>query len=242
VNSVLSDASDYRLHASTIQELGLAPENYNDSLFIHPPVFVYLSAALHGCLGVPLPLIPLLLQGATLLLMVVICRAISPRTASGGCGSSAGLQAWVLLSCCPIAAFCSQKFWIDNCLMLGVTAAAAAHVWLLPLPPLDGQVESRADTEGSGGMLRCLLSGLVFGAVGLNTKITAAALLPFAALWIALRLFYLELGSTAKKDRSTVSLVLTVAGRSVVHTVVYVTGMCASYAPWAYLYYVSLSD
>jgi hypothetical protein len=237
---VLRDWSDYRLHKATIHELGLARENYGDALFIHPPVFVYLSAALHHYVGVPLALVPLLLQGATLMLLPVICHSVltacgssvEDPTAGPHRSASVGLRAWVLLSCCPVAAFCSQKFWIDNCLMTSVTLCVAGHVCLLPVSAAHNSSKGSA----MNSWLRCLISGVVFGAVGLNTKITAVALLPFSAAWIAVRhiLQHANSASAAK-----VSLFSRVVGSTAVDAGVYLLGAAVAYSPWAYLYWVS---
>jgi hypothetical protein len=203
-------------------------------------VFVYLSAGLHHYVGVPLALVPLLLQGATLMLLPVICHRVLTACRSGADNSTAGphrscsvgLRAWVLLSCCPIAAFCSQKFWIDNCSMLSVTLCVATHVCLLPMNAVHGCGEGSAVTD----RVRYLISGIVFGAVGLNTKITAVALLPFSAAWIAGRhiLRHANSAPTAK-----VSLLSRGVGSTAVDTGVYLLGAAVAYSPWAYLYWVS---
>lgn len=244
MNNVILDPLDYRLHPATIQELSLAPENYSDALFIHPPVFVYLSAALHYWCGVPLALVPLLLQVGTMLLLPVIARAVLPfRTAEEA--SATALHAWVLLSCCPVAAFCSQKFWIDNALMLAVSVAVAAHVVLLPfnspasslaptpMTTITSTETAKGGRTGRNDALCCLISGLVLGAVGLNTKITALGLLPFSICWIAARRW------VTAESSGGVQRARTVLCNAAVDSVVYVSGAALGYAPWAYLYWVS---
>ena len=257
---MLNNPRDYRLHSSTIQELGLAPENYSDDLFIHPPLFVYLSAFLHGYVGVDLPIIPILLQLGTLALIPWICSNILPQNYVGE-GINIALTALILFSSCPIAAFCSQKFWIDNCLMFSVTFCVAAHVALFPIT-LKNTTNPRKSHSTLSYVVRALGSGVTFGLVGLHCKITAAALLPFAGVWIAThhvitRSFTYTYSFTrlmvnmtdhrgkAEGGESSVLLpnkfpVSRVIADSVRDTLVYVLGACVVYAPWAYLYWVRI--
>lgn len=243
---MIADWSDYRLHESTIAELGLARENYSDALFIHPPLFVYLSAALYHYAGMSLALMPLLLQVATVLLLPVISMCVLPHRSTLDSVATA-LRALLLLSCCPVAALCSQKFWIDNCLMLTVTLSVVAHVWLLPMP---GANSSKTTRRPQLCTIRSFASGFIFGAVGLNTKITAAALLPFAAAWIGARHISLELlnqiSATTDQDKDQDGAPKTARFRlsrvimgAAVDSTTYLVGAAAAYAPWAYLYWVS---
>eukprot|EP01032_Pedospumella_encystans_P011897 gene11897-13800_t len=150
MRNVLNNFLDYRLHPHTIQELHLAEENYSDSIFIHPPLFVYLSAGLHHFCALPIPFIPIVLQTVAVCLLPVISRCVicmvNNLYAVIGCKDGqqnrseyfsesdifgVGVMAMLILSCCPIAAFSSQKFWIDNCLFLSVTVCVTVHVVLL---------------------------------------------------------------------------------------------------------------
>ena len=232
---MLRDSSDYRLHSGTIEELGLAPENYSDSVFIHPPLFVLISAMLHRYTGMPLALVPLLLQALALSLLPGLCAAILPRQPTGS-SHSAGIMAMGFVSCCPIVAFCSQKFWIDNCLMAAVTLCAAVHVSLLPC---NTDQNPRPRSTFSGFLLRCVLSGLGFGIIGLNCKITAAALLPFAMLWIALERFTAAVAVAKDHTQSPLAAGLQSLPASIVGGLCYGVGAVAAYMPWAYLYWVS---
>jgi len=257
---VLADPWDYRLHPRTIQELQLAEENYSDSVFIHPPLFVYTSAVLYKCCGVVLPLVPIVLQVVTLCLLPVICAYVlgSIKYAhavdevvhysayfSDGEVYNIGVLSMLLLSCCPIAAFSSQKFWIDNCLMMSVTVCVAAHVVLL-----HRSANSRLGSMGVGitasALFKHALSGVVFGLVGLNCKITAAALVLFCAGYILLQQYthYTECYHyLTNKGEWSHSKHTTLLRGTVVAVVAYcaVFGLCAAlaYAPWMYIYYVS---
>lgn len=243
--NVLRDPTDYKLHPHTIRELRLAEENYSDELFIHPPLFVYLSAFLHGFLHIPLHIIPILFQVLTICLLPVLARKMifsSPSVKHGGGAKEAfsddvGLHAMILFGCCPIIAFCSQKFWIDNALMMAVTVCATAHVCLI-------NSENYALSDGKSGgnrvysLMRHLLSGLLFGTVGLNCKITALALLPFSIGWILLQQYpaYIVHNVEDVTDNRTLWKALL---WTAVCCGVYLTGAAVAYAPWAYLYWVS---
>lgn len=255
--NVLRDARDYKLHAHTIQELHLAEENYADELFIHPPLFVYLSALLHGYTYVPLPVIPILLQVLVMCLLPVITFSVlrcvdqislmssSSSNRSSAVAVRAGTCAMVLFSCCPVIAFCSQKFWIDNALMMAVTVCVAAHVWLICYDTTTAHSSAAAATYSCIHSLGWhLLSGFVFGSVGLSCKITALALLPFGVGWILLQQYveYVHLLTVSTKQQEEHrTRVLGAVCWAVVCVGVYIIGAVLTYAPWAYLYWVSNS-
>ena len=284
MRNVLNNFLDYRLYPHTIQELHLAEENYNDSIFIHPPLFVYLSAALHHFCALSIPLIPIVLQTVALCLLPVISRyvlcMVNNLYAVIGCKDgqkrndyfskgdifSVGVTAMLILSCCPIAAFSSQKFWIDNCLYLSVTVCVAAHVVLLHC---NTAVLSDAHATGTlywcnvENMWRHAVSGIIFGLVGLNCKITAAALLLFLVVWSFLQHYLLyqthyalflaednttdanrsdntELYSHTALTRKHAALLRHAVGGAILNCAVF--GLCAllAYAPWMYIYWVSV--
>eukprot|EP01042_Synura_sphagnicola_P009747 gene9747-12507_t len=87
-----------------------------------------------------------------------------------------GLLGSVLFLVCPIGALCSQKIWIDNALLFHVTAAAVVHMYLIRNLHL---------FSTNGIIYRHLLSGFLYGAIAMNTKITALFLLPFLVTWSA---------------------------------------------------------
>lgn len=245
----MQDPSDYKLHAHTIKELRLAEENYSDELFIHPPLFVYLSAFLHGYMHIPLPIIPIIMQVLTMCLLPVIVGKLMPSTPSvenraikAGTTSEVGMTAMVLFGCCPIIAFCSQKFWIDNALMMAVTLCVAAHVVLVSQNP-KAPSSKRSAMHSAYMLSRQLLSGIVFGAVGLNCKITAVALLPFSIVWILLQHYlafcqYSSRSAAYETENGTKRGTWSVLAWAVASCGAYVTGAALAYAPWAYLYWV----
>ena len=284
MRNVLNNFPDYRLHPHTIQELHLAEENYSDSVFIHPPLFVHLSAALHRFCAIPVPLIPIVLQTLALCLLPVISRYVlcmvnnlyavfggkdgqnRSEYFSEGDIFSVGATAMLILSCCPIAAFSSQKFWIDNCLFLSVTVCVAVHVSLLHCNTTvlsNTHVKGPLNWRNDDNIWRHALSGMIFGLVGLNCKITAAALLLFLVGWSLLQQYllyqtyyalFLAKGNTIDADRSDIiephsttafsrkhtALLRQAVGGAVVNCAVF--GFCAllAYAPWMYIYWVSL--
>jgi len=182
---------------------------------------------------------------------------------------SVGVTAMLILSCCPIAAFSSQKFWIDNCLLLSVTLCVAVHVVLLHL---DHTQLCTTHSKGKptinwydvNSVCRHALSGVIFGLVGLNCKITAAALLLFLVGWSFLQQYLLyqayytvmlaktnttgrnkstnlELHSNTVFSRKHTSLLRHAVGDAIVNCIVF--GLCAllAYAPWMYIYWVRSS-
>ena len=262
---MLNDPWDYRLHPHTVQELQLAEENYSDSVFIHPPLFVYMSATLCKYCNVILPLVPLLLQVVALCLLPVICNYVlsSVKYAhvvdnnmvhysayfSDGEVYHIGVLSMILLSCCPIAAFSSQKFWIDNCLVMSVTVCVAAHVVLLHRSTCGGVGDGSADSSCVGitisTLFRHVLSGLIFGIIGLNCKITSAALVVFCIGYIILQQYthytecchYLNHKEEMSHTKHT-SLLRGTVVEALVCCAVF--GLCAAlaYAPWMYIYWV----
>ena len=137
VQVVWQDWRQYRLPPEIIRQFRLAAENYGDRLFIHPPLFVYLSAALRYGLNIPLPIISIVYQAITMILTVLILREMFSsldQKSSSRRGKrdvhAAAVWSLVCFSFCPIAGFISHKFWIDNCLMMTVAAAVLAHTKL----------------------------------------------------------------------------------------------------------------
>ena len=142
VDSVSAKIWAYSLHDHPIVDsLRLARENYGDRLFIHPPFFVYSSALLRRIFKLPLPGYALLCQLLTLCLLPVLVYSVSGQMATEKPLSrfqqmTSGTALWAIasFSCCPIAAFCSQKIWIDNSLMFAVTLTVVAHTILVNIP------------------------------------------------------------------------------------------------------------
>jgi hypothetical protein len=164
-------SSAYQLRTLPIlRRLQLPLEQYAHALFIHPPLFVLLSVLLLRWLpGLPLPLHSSLLQlSAWLLCTPWLCTEALRDTSLRAHSLSISLLTMALLLVCPVAAFCAQKLWLDNALLLTATLCAALHMRCV-----------RADRAWL-----CACSGLCYGGLALNTKLTALGLLPFLLAWI----------------------------------------------------------
>ena len=259
MDSVTKQWSDYSLRGKPIiDSLRLAKENYNDALFIHPPFFVYVSAILYSYFSIPLPIIPLLFHFATTAMIPIVLSCIL----QSGCGESPtitttthalitsnfnfnfnlrkcfspmAIHAMVVFLCCPIAAFCSQKFWIDNALLMTTTLAATVHMLLCNVGPSvvpDFRKQVRV-TVVSNSVVKQMLSGFVFGFIALNTKITALALLPFLLSWT---IFY-RIESAISSRRT---FLWSLSADIIIHIGAFVATTAIAYAPWVYLYWVSI--
>lgn len=184
IRAVHHNHTDYSLqHKPILHILNLPRDNYDHPLFIHPPVFTYLASFLHYQGHVPLPLVPVFLQVGTLLCLPVIIssmfgaiyasRAVKEQERQATLLRVSLRAGWLFLLC-PLAWFCSQKLWIDNALVFSCTMAWMVHVYLLNVcVPL-----SLPQALG-----RHVVSGLIFGGLSMNTKITALAMLPALCLW-----------------------------------------------------------
>jgi hypothetical protein len=268
VRAVLQNPLDYSLQGKAIiVELGLSEENYSDALFIHPPLFVYTSALLHWYCSMPLPAVSLLMQGVVLLLLPVIserviaCMNTLARVSFAASNKEnlqtqydpfstpmlhsewSGATAKLMLVCCPIVAFCAQKFWIDNALMMAVTICVAVHVTLIqPIKKQEGVTrQSLGDSVINVDGVKTIFSGLVFGAVGLNSKITALALLPFSLAWTVLIRIVSDLIESTELGRlSDREKILRVVYRSAVDCALFVCGALIGYGPWCAAYWVRM--
>lgn len=116
VNSVSRDISAYYLPREVIEQYRLAPENYGDQLFIHPPLYVYLCVALKRLLGLSLPGVSLTCHAVTCLLMSALpsalCRLVPLHGRSGHSSqweARVALWAVTIYAFCPIVSFVSQK-------------------------------------------------------------------------------------------------------------------------------------
>jgi 4-amino-4-deoxy-L-arabinose transferase-like glycosyltransferase len=95
----------------------LDAENYDKPIFFHPPLFVYLCAAL-TLLGIPLPLVPVLLELAAIACTYLLARRLY--------GEREAIWTAFLLATCPATWFVSQHIWIDALLVLSVSLALLA--------------------------------------------------------------------------------------------------------------------
>lgn len=208
VASVRNNFFDYSLIGKPILD-HISKENYSDSLFLHPPLFVYSSLFLSYY--VPLPLVPIIFQAITLLEIVAMAALLSPKENM----LHAIVWATVIFSTCPVAWFCSQKFWIDNALVASVSSAALVHIVLT----------SSAKTSKTSRYN--FLSGLFFGMIAMNTKISALALFPFMMCWSFHQSY----------DRSEPLFLLCKKLASILLALV--LGLIFGASPWMIIYYVS---
>lgn len=225
VNSISNNFFDYSLQNSNIIQLyQLSSENYNDKIFIHPPLFVYTLYIFQNWFHLSLPisiviihlLTSILLFPLTILLLVpiqlksgniIILNSSNLNISNISNTSIIALWAVVIYSFCPITSFCSQKIWIDNMASFVITLSATIHTI----------------ATFSNISLYHFLSGLAFGLLALNTKITCLALLPFLLLWTVYR-----------------SLHFVSSMKEIFFKLIYfIIGLIVGYLPWMILYYVS---
>lgn len=237
MEGVLRNPLHYSLRDTGIVDLyQLSADNYGDSLFIHPPVFVYCMAALNHVFGLPLPAVSVVYHLLTLLLLVPLSGALlaSVGAVTGGKGGGnrvVGLWAAVVYSMCPIAAFCSQKVWIDNSATFAVTVCATVHVHLI-----SRQQRILFTCFHVNSLTAHFLSGLLFGILAMNTKITCLALLPFLLFWSwYCVLFPIEAGVSDSSHCVWTSAVRRALSRSAW----LVCGIVVGHVPWMCIYYVS---
>jgi len=241
---------DYSFQGKPVLErFGLAKSNYDDALFIHPPVFVYLSAALAKLLNFSLPLVSIIYHLITLIALPRITKRMELN-------SSAGIWAMIIFSFSPIAWFCSQKFWIDNCLLMTTTVSVLAHIYLCTSKERFIRKQKIPSGRNSGSssnlysqvynifpermmIFHHFISGFIFGAFAMNTKITAAALLPFHLLWSA---FHRLLHHTKVSDRQLRLQLSSIMIVDVfIHWIFFACGCIFGHGPWIALYYVSFA-
>jgi hypothetical protein len=208
VSYIQQNITDYTLYnKSILNDLGLSKENYNHRLFLHPPFFVYSSAALHHFFTIPLVAIPLLYHTITLLCLPWIVYQIIGGQYNWGLKigenwidlhvfswSRIAILSMLFYSLCPILWFTSQRFWIDNALVMTSTLVWTWHLYLIvpftsPVGIIhNSKTSSIATAAKSTSMLllylRTILSGYLYGLFALNTKITALALIPGMICWI----------------------------------------------------------
>ena len=226
VESVESNWWDYSLLGKgTIERLRLSMDNYGDNIFIHPPIFVYTLVILKKLFGFSLPTTTLGMHGVSLFLTGQLASLHSTR----GQAAEAGLAAMVLYSCCPIAAFCSQKVWIDNALAFYCLVVVSLH--------------SSLWTAGGRGqnkyvlIIKCLMSGFLFGLLVLNCKSTGLALLPYLVLSTLPHFSVQGEGEGEDKgEKSAPSLPALVRWTPIIFATMLFGATCA-HGPWILLYH-----
>ena len=235
IHDVGLDFHDYTLKDKPLlSQIGLTAENYQDSVFIHPPIFVYLSVFLHDYLGMALPSISILFHLITAGFLADIMHfgkffrdiSLKDKKRSHRMEELASLWAVVIYSLDPLAFFCGQKIWIDNCLVCSVTIVVAVHMALWDLD-FHHQSKSGKRTWYSwdlGGT--AIVSGAIFGLLVLNTKITGLALLPVLVLWSCHRICVSSTENVKEK-----------AMLCIMCSVLFVLGTVIGHAPWMLYYY-----
>ncbi len=111
VDAVLKNVYDYRLDIDTVRKFQLSEENYSDSIFIHPPMFTYMSAFLHSTIDVPLALISIIYHLITCVCIVflIVFSDINCTRDNDMNRGRVAVTAVQLFCFCPVAFFCSQK-------------------------------------------------------------------------------------------------------------------------------------
>jgi hypothetical protein len=150
--------------------------------------------------------------------------AVNPPPATGLHGhysvGAASLWATILFALDPLCFFSSQKFWIDNALMFFVTLSAVVHMHLWRREAVRRYHRGSPSRVGLRMATRALFSGVMYGVLVLNCKITGLALLPFMLMWMLVTA--LEVASV---------------GRIVCCCFFpFLLGAVGAYAPWAILY------
>jgi hypothetical protein len=154
--------------------------------------------------------VPLFFHVVTAFCLIGIVAAVD--LPSGVCRGDVLMWTIKIFSFCPIAFFCSQKFWIDNCAMMSTAVSAYFHVAV-----------NNANAGNFGLVVRYVLSGIVFGLVALNTKLSNLALFPFLILWSIAQLVQRKQCNLWKVVLCAISLLV---------------GAAVGHLPWIYIYHV----
>ena len=201
---------------------------------------MYLSTFLIYWCKLTIPAVSILYHLVALLLIPAITAHIDPTIPSwnysGYVVNSTSIMAMVILLCCPLCAFCSEKFWIDNCLIMCVNTCIAGHLWLLDIRKVLLSLSKKDDSNIVFTQFRaCFLSGLLlFGGVAMHCKITALALLPVLLGWIVLQRWSVCLSGAGSISASS----RTVWRDILIHVAVFLSGSVLAYSPWAIAYHV----
>jgi hypothetical protein len=208
-----------------IEQYQLSKENYDFPLFHHPPFFVYFSSFLHYHCSFPLPFISVLYQLVVLVLFIPLSYLLLSDSLLKRNWLSVAWKAMIMWMICPIAAFCSQKFWIDNALvmtvMIGIIFFLSFHKWILFFIPTNLF------------FLSSFLCGFFSLILPLNTKITSVGLLPFMLIY---HFWTVAKEITKRKNSSNLSKSF---ATSVYCCWSLLLGCSSSYLPWLSVYYLN---
>lgn len=214
VDRVSTDIYAYRLSNTDIERYRLSRDNYNDGIFIHPPMYVYLSMLLIKYGKLSFAAVSVMYHFVTLVTIPIIVSQlnVSQQQKQHQYTDSVSSLAMLLYSICPIALFCSQKYWIDNCLVMTVTVATAVHMLL---------INRSMSSSSIVVMLYSFTSGITYCLLVLYTKVTGLAILPCLLVYTCL-----QYRSSNRTSNTIIAAVIAM-----------ILGVIVAYAPWCYLYY-----
>lgn len=166
---------------------------------------------------------------------------------------------------CPITTLCSQKIWIDNALMLTCTFSVYIHILLTKnyykyVNTLchDEQYKNSKSSKSFYLFIVHILSGLCFGGIALNCKITAIMLLPFMYIWSVIEMTINQISNghptllhlTSKISSGgwngsivvSIEIVLHMIKSTMPHICYFTLGAVLGHSPWLILYEVLQYD
>jgi len=214
VGAVSKNFFDYSLrNTDLVQTYQLSSSNYNDALFIHPPFFVYFLYSLNY-IGLSLPMASVFMHIATAGLMypLTILLYSTPLQSKQECNKAHVTAMWgvVVYLFCPIAAFCSQKIWIDNAAAFTVVLCAVLHLYFC----------RRSNSRTLQHLLQ-LVSGFAYGLLALNCKITNWALMPSLLCWTIFNIYF--------HHREV--------GTAISCAAIFLFGIAGGHGPWVFVYH-----
>eukprot|EP01031_Cornospumella_fuschlensis_P028481 gene28481-34379_t len=217
----------YSLPLYTQHHLHLPAQNYHPSLFHHPPLFIYTCRFLLSLFpSLPLPLLPVVFQSATLIILPLLTREIlkhdDPLPSSGRSFSQSILlfPSLVYLTC-PLTLFTSQRVWLDT--LSPLTAVLAVYLHLVCMRWIKYTRAAASHYSHVRTACLCIAAGLAFSLLCLLTKLPLLAFLPPLAI------------HTFLEVRRVGHVSYTVAG---MHTLLYLGAVVCGHAPWVFVYYV----
>ncbi len=148
-----------------------------------------------------------------------------------------GIYAMLAYAVCPVAFFCSQKVWIDNCLIMNTLICGIIHIYMC---------EHTNSSKSTTIYIYHFISGLIYGGIALNTKITALAMLPFMLVYSAFNRYMHythEFRNTPSNVQNNNSMMYIYTRDFIidvcVHWSMFMCGLICGHGPWVYTYHVS---
>jgi hypothetical protein len=245
VFSTLMDREMYSLSGADITRLGLARENYGSatSLFIHPPLFVWVGQALFAWFGLSPVAVVVVLRAVTILFSGAIAWHLAASIGTA-VPTVAALWTQLLLLVCPLCTLAGHKVWIDNALSCAVSIAMfilligmdvvlpravcvttdTNYLWFLSGDGTNASPKTAiASTQKTLSLTlaaKVAVLGTVVGGIILNTKLTGLAALPGACALVAVR------AGVSLSKRAAVALAAIFAAAAVI-----------SHVPWVVAYH-----